>query len=374
MLLLKQMEQVYPLMWGRIKMTLGEKLKKLILGNPTKIVHVPISPESVQDSTQVKALAYENAELKGENAQLKGHIAKTKDRDTDRNEEENVKAVLNKEKNEIRLKSQGQVFSLKKFYAKFFRDKKFRDKLGIYSFDRSTRLANFGDFGIDDSGNFALFDDQGNMILRKDKLKDLMQSVGALGNDMARGMIPVNMDKEGSYIENIMIYEAPELIQTGDKLKFAKARKKPVYEIIQQLNDTIGHYASELEEAEGLNIALQNKIDKLTSENRVSDEMAETSRAELSHNEQRLTGIDKAFRTVQRDVFNLQNINAIGEDNIEKLESEIAEMREKAERQGVKLSDEKALELIQNIRATVVNELPDFQPQQTPQATSPQKS
>jgi len=187
-------------------------------------------------------------------------------------------------------------------------------------------------------------------------------------------MIPVNMDKEGSYIENIMIYEAPELIQTGDKLKFAKARKKPVYEIIQQLNDTIGHYASELEEAEGLNIALQNKIDKLTSENRVSDEMAETSRAELSHNEQRLTGIDKAFRTVQRDVFNLQNINAIGEDNIEKLESEIAEMREKAERQGVKLSDEKALELIQNIRATVVNELPDFQPQQTPQATSPQKS
>ena len=371
MRLRKQMVLGYPLMWEIIKMGLGDAVKNFILGNPKKIIHVPINPESVQDSTQIKALAYENAELKGENAQLKGHIAKIKDRDTDKNEEENVKAVLDQQIHDIRLKSQGQVFSLKKFYAKFFRDKKFREKLGIYSFDRSTRLANFGDIGISEDGDFTLFDDQGNIILRMAKLKDMMQSVGALGNDMARGMIPVNMDKEGSYIENIMVYEAPELIETGDKLRFAKARKKPVYQIIQQLNNTIGQYASELEESEAMNIELQNKIDKLTSENKVSGEMSETSRAELSHNEQRLTGIDRSFRTVQRDLFNLQNINAIQEDNIGKLETEITEMRDKAEREGVKLSDEKALELIQNIRSTVVNELPDFQPQQVPQ-TGPQ--
>jgi len=107
---------------------------------------VPISPESIQDNHQVKALSYENAELKGENAKLKDFIGKIKERDTDKNEEENVKAVLNQQKNEIILKSQGQVFSLKKFFARYLRDKKFRDKLGIYSFDRRTKLASFWRF------------------------------------------------------------------------------------------------------------------------------------------------------------------------------------------------------------------------------------
>jgi len=179
MRLRKQMVLGYPLMWERIKMGVGDSIK-IYSGKSKKIIHVPINPESVQDSTQIKALAYENAELKGENAQLKGHIAKIKDRDTDKNEEENVKAVLDQQTHEIRLKSQGQVFSLKKFYAKFFRDKKFREKLGIYSFDRSTRLANFGDIGISEDGDFTLFDDQGNIILRMSRLKDMMQSVGAL--------------------------------------------------------------------------------------------------------------------------------------------------------------------------------------------------
>ncbi len=39
-------------------------------------------------------------------------------------------------------------------------------------------------------------------------------------------------------------------------------------------------------------------------------------------------------------------------------------MRDEAERQGVKLSDEKALEIIQQIRATLANEMPDNLPQQ----------
>jgi len=131
------------------------------------------------------------------------------------------------------------------------------------------------------------------------------------------------------------------------------------YEIIKQLNEQISDLHGDLQEAEALNIELQNKIDKLTSQTKINQEMSETSRAELSHGDNLLTGIDRSFRMVQRDLMNYQNISAIQEDNIAKLESEVTEMREKAERQGVKLSDEKALELIQNIRSTVVNELPD---------------
>jgi regulator of replication initiation timing len=204
-----------------------------IFGKKNKLVHIQIDPDSIETNHQVKALAYENAELKGEISKLRNYVGKIKGRDEDKLEEENVKASLNEQKNEIKLISQGKVFSLRKFYGRYFRDKKFRESLGIYSFDRSTKLADYGDFGITDNGDFALSDKNGNIILRMGKLKDMMQSVGALGNDISKGMIPVNLDKEGGYIENIMVYEAPELINTGENLRFAKARKKPVYEIIR---------------------------------------------------------------------------------------------------------------------------------------------
>ncbi|MEA3248156.1 MAG: hypothetical protein U9Q73_00445 [Nanoarchaeota archaeon] len=343
-------------------MEITNSVKNFFLGNPKKVIHVPLNSDSVQDNHQVKALAYENAEIKGDNAKLKSVIAKLKQRDEDKNEEENVKAVLNKKRNEIILKSQGQIFSLKKFYSRYLRDKKFKDRLGIYSFDRSTRLADFGDFGITEDGDFALLDREGNLILRMQTLPDMLQSVGALGNDMSRGMVPVNLDKEGGYFENIMIQEMAEIIPTDSgKLKYAKARKRPVYEIIQGLNNRIIEISSELSESEALNIEFQNKIDSLTSENKINQEMSETSRAELSHYEQRTMGIDKSFRMIQRNMSDLQNINIMQEDNIAKLENEIGIMREKAEREGVKLSDEKSLEIIKNIRATVVNELPDVQ-------------
>lgn len=324
-----------------------------------KLVKVHLNPDSVQDNHQVKALAYENAQLKGEVGKLTNHIAKIKQRDSDKLEEENIKAVLNDQKNEIKLKSQGKVFSLSKFYRKLFQDKRFRQKLGIYSFDRSQKLANFGDFGITSDGDFALFDSDGNLIVRMESLKDIFQSVGGLPNDVSTGVIPINMDDEGSYIENIMDYNVPEIIQTGNKLKYAKARKRPVYEIIQQLNEVIGGLQSELQESEALNIELQNRIGSLKSEANVNREIAETSRAELSNVENRTIGIDRAFRTVNRDVISYQNLSSIQADNINKLERELARMREKAEREGTKLSDDKALELIQDIRATVVAELPD---------------
>ncbi|MCX6748704.1 MAG: hypothetical protein NT076_03795 [Candidatus Pacearchaeota archaeon] len=333
----------------------------------TKIVEVPIDADSIRENHLVKALSYENAELKGKNAKLETEIGKQRQAEKDLDEEENVKVALDEKKKELRMLSQGQVFSLRSFFAKYFRDKKFRDKLAIYSFDRSTKLANFGDLAIADDGDFVLLDKKLNMVLRMSNLKDLFQSVGALGVDVASAKIPIWLDKNGGYIENVMEYEAPELISTGNKLKFAKARKRPVYEIIQGLNNQIGELQQDLAESEMMNTQLQNKLDSLDSTLRVNETMAETSRAELTTNEERLTGIDRVFRNTQRDMLRLQTLNQVEEDNINKLENEIEIMREKAEREGVKLADEKVLDLITRIRSTLVNELPDSPPAQVSQ-------
>lgn len=329
-----------------------------------KEVRVPLDPESVKQNTLIKALSYENAELKGDNAKKDKFIAEFREREKDKEEEENVKVILDEEKKELMLKSQGKVFSLKYFFARYFRDKKFRDRLAYYSFDRSNIIAPFGDLAFSDDGDFVILDNKGNMILRMASLKDIFQSVGGLGYDIGSGKIPINLDSDGGYIENIMTYEAPELIATGNKLKFAKARKRPVYEIIQGLNNQIGELQQDLAESEMHNTQLQNKVDSLEANLKVNEDMSETSRAELTENEERLVGIDRVFRRTQRDQLRLLNITTIQEDSLNKVESEIIKMREEAERQGVKLSDEKAIETIMRIRSTLANELPDFEVQQ----------
>lgn len=324
-----------------------------------KVVKVDLDPDSIRDNTQVKALAYENAELKADNAKKDKFIAELRRKDEDKKEEDNIKILLDEQKKELKSQSSGKILFLKKFYARYFRDKEFRDKLAFFTFDRKTRLSGFGDFGFSEDGSLVLMDDKNNILLKMRSLPDMIQSVGALGNDMARCMIPINMDDEGNYIENVMVYEAPELIQTGDKLRFAKARKKPVYDIIKRLNNTIGDLQSDLAEEEALNINLQKKIDVLNANKDLNQQIAETSRAELSNVEKSASGIDQSFRMLQRDLLKYQNLGNIQEEQLAQLERELTAMRSKAEREGVKLNDEKALEIIQQIRGTMVNEMPD---------------
>jgi hypothetical protein len=329
-----------------------------------KIVKVELDPTSIRDNTQVKALAYENAELKAENVKKEKVISDLKQKEEDKKEEDNIKVYLDEQKKELMSRSQGKVLFLRNFYERLLKDTKFKEKLGYYTFDRKTRLASFGDFGFSEDGSFVLVDNNKNVLLKMKNLNDLFQSVSALGNDMARGIIPVNLDEEGSYIENVMAWEAPELIDTGNKLRFAKARKKPVYEIIKRLNNIISDLQSDLAEEEALNINLQKKIDTLMANKDLNQQIAETSRAELSNIEKSASGIDKSFRMLQRDLAKYQNLGVVLEDNLAQMERELSSMRSKAEREGVKLNDEKALEIIQQIRGTMVNEMPDNIPAQ----------
>ena len=56
---------------------------------------------------------------------------------------------------------------------------------------------------------------------------------GALGNDVKALTMPLCLDKSGSPIENLMVMESPEVIREGQKLRYTKARKRPVYEILK---------------------------------------------------------------------------------------------------------------------------------------------
>ena len=88
--------------------------------------------------------------------------------------------------------------------------------------------------------------------------------------------------------------------------------------------------------------------------------MAETSRSELTDKEERIVGIDRVFRRTERDMIRLQNLNTIAEEENKRMLKMFEVIRSEAEREGVKLSDEKAQEVFERARSTVVNEMPDF--------------
>jgi hypothetical protein len=299
-----------------------------------KQVTVQIDPETVKAHHLTKAISYENAVLKAEKAKLEKQLAQLRQRDEDREEENKVKVYLNKEKQSLQMKSLGRVFSLRAFFQKYFSDAKFRKKLGFYSFDRSTRISDFEDFCISEDGDFVLIGTNGERIIKMERLKDIFQSVGALGVDTSTAKIPINLDKEGAYIENIMVYEAPELLETGDKLRFAKARKRPVYEVIASLNEKISILTQDLAEAEMLNTSLQDKVESLEGSLKVTEEMSETSRKELTKNEERLIGIDRIYRQTQQDMMKLQKINEVQEDALRLLEGIKSSLMKVAEREG----------------------------------------
>lgn len=324
-----------------------------------QIREVPIDPASVRDNHQIKALAHENTKLKTEKAKLEKDLALQRRRKEDIDEEENIKESLHEQKKDLDSKKKGKFFSMKRFWTKYLKDQKFRNKLNYYSFDRKEKLAPFGDIGFMDNGDIVLLDDNGNMLIKMPKTKDIFQSVGALGHDMDAGKVVLNMDNEGGYIENIMADEIPEILQTGSQLVYSKARKRPVYQIIQQMNDQISELYGDLQEAELTNKELNNKIVELNTRVAVSEEISENALAETQSIEDSSIGIHRHFRNLQSDLNKSRLINEMNQDEIDKYRILAESLRSEAERQGVKLSDDKAFEIISRVRSQIVNEEPE---------------
>jgi chromosome segregation ATPase len=326
-----------------------KQLKKIVL-----------DPDYVKEHHTVKALANENAELKGELAKLKSDIGKQREREQDLEEEAEVRVELNKQKKELERKKYPKYFSLKAFFNKYRVNKNFRDKIAFYSFDRSKKIASFGDFGFSSDGDFVALSNDGEVLLKVENPNAMFQSVGGLGSDIMSMKIPLNVTPNGEYIENIMKWEPPELIPTLDgKFQYAIARKKPLYEYLTEQSQKMQDLYTEIENLELTNTKLQKENDELKISQRVSEDSAETARKELSISEGSVSAIDRQFRAISTELAKVRDTNTLLEEGLTSLESQMGDMRKKAERKGVKLSDDVAMETIQRIRRELVRDEPE---------------
>jgi len=334
------------------------------LFKPTKQVNVQLDPESVRTHNQLKAVVNENAELKGLLAKYQVEEGKRREREEDLNEEENVKLELNEQKKRLKEKLTKKIFLLDSFYRKLFWNKAFREKIGFYSFDRAKKLSGYGGMGFYSDGSFVILDENKKPLIVNKDLTKIFQSVGGLGNDVESFKIPINVDSEGRYFPNLMIETIPELTPTIDgKFQYSTARKKEFYKYIDELWNKISEKDSRIEELENVNTKLVNKNDELNMAKNSAMNMSETARSELTQLEKGHSAIYNIFRGTERELSQVRESNAILEDELDKLERQIKKLRDEAERNGVKVSDDNAMDLIKRIRKELIRDEPDKTPQ-----------
>ena len=332
----------------------------------TKIIKYELDPESVKTHNIIKGQSNQIAELQADLARSKTEISGLKGLKEQKQEEENIKSYLHEDKKQLDKKEVQKFFSLKTFFHKYFNDKKFRDNLRITTFDRSTNLSKFGDFGF--LGNqFVILNNQNKKIFGTRELKDLFQSIGGLGGDISSGKIPINLDKDRGYVENLMFWEAPEIIREEEGFRYSKAKKKPLYELLKEKDAMLQQGYAELEEAEETIIKQQDKINELEISSKANEKSGQIARAERVKTVENVSNIEKMWRDTETELTQMRQVGVLQEDEIKGLERAFNKLKEKAEEEGVTLKFEEVIDKLDKVK-DLFKQKTLIQPQSQPQS------
>jgi len=346
-----------------VKENIRTFFNKIFNGEVAEIKHVEINPQSVQDNHIISAQQNQIAELQGSLARKTAEESAERESAKDVNEEEIIKSNLKEQEFELQKRSFGKAFSTRQFWASYFGvsmtkaqnpGTKLSKALRYVTFDRSGDIAPFNDIMF--SGNYVVLTTKNNkVVLRTQELKDIFQSVGALSRDISSGLIPINLDSEGGYVENLMLWKPAECVDGDDGFQYKTARKEPLYKMLQDKADQISELRDRLETEEFTNVELQSKVNDLQSSIKVNQRSAEISNNEKSKMTEKVSEIEKVFMRTQQDLTRLQSISVIDQDNIQKLESQIVKLRAEAEREGSTTSYMDAMNKIEQTLSVLTN-------------------
>lgn len=344
--------------------------KAILFFKPAKVVHETLDPETVKRNAIISNLAKENAELKGTLASIEIEKAKQRETETDKAQEDEVKLTLQKRAKEISTKESVRFFSLRDLFGRMLKDDKFRNNLTIFTWDRKTPLAKFSNIGFSSDGGLILLGEvegKTKVIHKTENLRDMFQSVSAIEHDVGRGILPINLDSEGSFIPNLQMETLSEIVPVGEGFHYSRAKKKPLYEYVKELQDQISDLSTQLEEAETTSQNLQNVNDELMRSNRIMNKTYNAQRSNLTETEKQFTGMNALFSEQSKELAQQRLNNISLEETKELLDTVNEALREKAEREGTKIADEKAMEKI----GRVINQMQNIMVLGQSQQSSP---
>jgi len=332
-----------------------KRLGRVLSGRNKKVqVHsYPIDPNSIRENKIIRDQQNQIAELQGIVTRQATEEAAQRESERDYSEETEIKQDLNTQRLDLKKKDLGMFFSWKRFFEVYLnpKNKTFRDNLHFTTWDRTHKIARFGDIGTTSNNKLVILDNKGNVILRGAEAKDIFHNVGALGNDVQALRIPINLDEEGGYVENPMIWKAQEYLynQDTDEMEFTSSKRTEFYKMLQAKEERIGDLLEKLQEKETALIEMQDKIDDLKLSAAANMKSAQISRNEKTKMAQKLSSIEVVFGQTQEDLVKYQQIYTMQEDHNRKLEIQIAKLLKEAERVGSTPSFDDAIEKVSEV-------------------------
>lgn len=352
-------------------MGLLDKVKSMLWCKTIR--HVQISPDSVKTNDTINALALQSAEMKAKEAKRLAEEAKQRESEKDIAEEDLTKIELDKRKNEI----SGQkikFFSLRNFFNKYLNDKKFQQNLKILTWDRGETISYFKDLGFSPSGELFLIGDENRIVMRGKEIKDIFQHPPAIENDAINGCsMVINMDKEGNFIENIQTVTLNDIIPNGEGGFVFSAKKKPLYEYLNEFREQLGKYQERNEEQEQIIKDLEATNDELKRANRVLEKQHNISRSNQSETEAEFSSMTDIFNKTAKELTQQRLLNKNSEEYKEALQTALEVLRDKANRSDSTTHDETAIEKLNNSIKLVQTMIEPLALERASQVTPPEQ-
>lgn len=295
---------------------------------------------------QKKALAQENATLKGQLAMIQiGQKAQAENEKQKDKVSEEIKA-LREDERKINLERYGETISLGKFFSKFMNDKNFREKLYLTDKNGVSKFGKFGDIQITKNrGTFLITDSNFNPVIESRSIEGLFYKPNSLDNHLEVGRIPLPVDENFNQVVDIEELDMPEVDEVSlmndfdpDKPRYyltREARRKVKDLIIEKLK-LLNEKSEQIEVLELTNNDLVRQIGEIKRANNILKNQVQTQQGELSN----AMGMTMQFNTkigeMQSKITSLTEMKAFYERKVMMLEGINQKIIEKLEKSGDK--------------------------------------
>lgn len=269
------------------------KLKTLIkkLGKRVKLKkHVIIQPEQAEDldAAREKQVGY----LQVDKA-LETIRADEAERELLKRKKVNVNKVLTQEQLKLLNEDFIGMFSLKKLFSHYFKGK----KIFISSWDMKRVFGDFDDVVILKDGRVGIkLKQYGRPIITGRTARDVFHYFPGLAYNVVKGIVPINLDNEGRYAENVLQKEVPNIVTGADgKAVISKVETEPLMNLIVEKDKQISelHTYTRLIERHAMRSHAEQR--KLEGDVEANITRAETAEAIHSKNIRKMKGMVKTY-------------------------------------------------------------------------------
>lgn len=326
-------------------MSFADSLKKFFKFSKKKSeVITEIDPETIRENEKIqhlqKAYAYEKSKrIKAE--QLLNELTSQQE-----DNRENVAKELSMQKEEILARELGIASSLKKILNA--RGKK---SIHVVSYNRERDFGILRDIGFSANGLLSVYvHNVKRPIISGRTPHEIFRNCAGLRTDANKGIVSINLNSDGEYVENLEQIEVPEvIIDFNKKINILHNDTKPFIERIIEKNNYIDELFHEIKVNERMISELTKEINMEKKNNEVLETENESYKSDLSDALNRMTEIQKNYNKLTQSLSVLEDDNLLYEKFKEKMEKVIDELHDKLSEKREQTTVDEAMADLKNI-------------------------